>query len=121
MTSLKRIIIATVMGAICGVICCLLASSSGELPWFMMASIFTSRLLIGFFIGISALGMHWAIHGPLMGLILSVPGGLAAMMGGNPNMTGTQLLIGTIVMGVIYGFLIELVTSVFFKARQKRV
>ncbi len=121
MTSAKRIIIATLMGAVSGIICCLFASSGGEMPFALLASIFTGRMLIGFVIGISAMKMHWAIHGPLMGLIVSIPGGFGSMLGGNPPMTGPTLLIATVVMGMIYGFLIELVTSVLFKARQKSV
>ncbi len=121
MISSKRVIIATLMGAVCGVICCLLASSGGELPLVMSASIFLSRTLIGFVIGISAMKMHWAIHGPLIGLILSIPGGLAATMTANPEMSSAAMFTGTVVMGVIYGFLIELVTSVLFKAKRKRV
>lgn len=54
-----------------------------------------------------------------MGLVFSLPAGFGAMLGPeNPEFSHTMLLVSTIVMGIIYGFLIELITSVVFKARQ---
>jgi hypothetical protein len=85
-TKMKRVIIATLSGIIFGVICNLLASGSGSLPWPITIQIITSRTLIGFAIGISSLKI---VH------------------------------VSTIVMGIIYGLLIELITSVIFKAKQK--
>jgi len=36
----------------------------------------------------------------------------------NPEFTPEMLAISTVVMGIIYGFLIELITSVFFKSKK---
>jgi len=108
----KRMIIATIMGIVCGIICWQLASSGGMLTWYLAFSIFLSRVVLGFAIGISAWKMEWWLHGIVMGIIFSLPGAFAAMS------NGFSIFIATIAMGVIYGILIELVTSVLFKAKQ---
>ena len=111
----KRIIIATIMGAICGIVCWQLASSDGNLTWPITASIILGRVLLGFGIGISAWKMAWWLHGIIMGIIFSIPMAFGAIIG---NDQAFFVFIGTIVMGCIYGIVIELVTSVFFKAKQ---
>lgn len=116
--SYKRLFIATLIGILCGIVCCLLSNSGDPLPLKLLAYIFTSRVLIGIVIGISCWKMHWALHGLFMGLIVSVPTSLGAMMGANAQFGKWELFFMTLVMGVIYGFIIELVTSVVFKARQ---
>ena len=113
--STKRVVIATIMGVVSGVVCWQLASSGGTLPWNISASIFLSRVMLGFAIGISAWKMAWWLHGIVMGVIFSLPGAIAGMS--NPE-KGFFILIGTIAMGVIYGIVIELVTSILFKAKQ---
>ena len=113
--STKRIIIATIMGAICGIICWKMASSNGELPAAIAASIFFSRVLLGFGIGISAWKMSWWLHGIIMGVIFSIPGAFGGLA--SPEQA-VFIFVGTIGMGVIYGVVIELVTTVLFKAKQ---
>ncbi len=111
----KRIAIATIFGLICGVICVMLATSNAPLPWTIKLQILASRTLIGFAIGISALKIKWWLHGPLMGLIFSLPMAFSGMMavGYNP----VWMVSATIIMGIIYGFIIELFTTVVFKAK----
>ncbi len=106
------------MGILAGVICCLMSASGGPLSLKLMANIFSGRVLIGFAIGISGWKMAWWLHGILMGLIVSIPAGFGAMMGASPEFGKYELLFWTIVMGMIYGFVIELVTTVLFKAKQ---
>jgi K+-transporting ATPase c subunit len=54
-----------------------------------------------------------------MGAIFSLPAAFGAMLGPeNPEFSHTMLFVSTVVMGIIYGFLIELITSVLFKAKQ---
>ncbi len=61
---------------------------------------------------------HWAIHGVVMGFIFSIPAAFGAMMGAeNPEFSPLMIAISTVEMGIIYGFLIELITTVFFKAK----
>ena len=120
MKKAKRITVATLSGVLFGFVCFRLASSSsGELAWPVAAQIIASRTLIGFAIGISCLSMgHWSIHGLLMGIIFSLPLAFSGLMAPeNPEYTKTCMFIGTLVLGMVYGFLIELITSVFFKAR----
>jgi len=113
----KRITIATIFGLICGIICWLLASSNGQMPWVISLSIVTGRTLIGVAIGISALKMKWWLHGPIMGLVFSIPMGFSSMLAAGGQFTPNMLFIMTVVMGIIYGFIIELFTTVVFKAK----
>jgi hypothetical protein len=116
--SFKRVFIATLIGVLAGVACCLLSSSGGPLPLKVMASIFTGRMLIGFVIGISALKLNWALHGAFIGLVVSVPSAFGAMMSANAQFGKYEMFFMFLVAGIVYGFIIELVTSVFFKAKQ---
>ncbi|MEW6364041.1 MAG: hypothetical protein AB1714_05320 [Acidobacteriota bacterium] len=123
MPSTKRVLVATLSGVLFGFVCFGLASSGpAPLPWPVAVQIVLSRTLIGVAIGISAVALgHWSVHGLVMGLLFSLPlafGGLMAP--DNPQFSKTQMFISTIVLGMIYGLLIELITSVFFKARIKR-
>ena len=118
---MKRIIIATLAGLLFGLICFFMASMNGEMPWPVTLEILFSRTLIGFAIGISCLNLkHWSLHGIIMGLIFSLPLAFSVLMAPEtPEFNPANIFIATIVMGVIYGFLIELITSVLFKAKQK--
>lgn len=121
MQKTKRIIVATLSGVVFGFICFGLASSgSSELEWPVIVQIITSRALIGFAIGISVISMgHWSRHGLIMGLIFSLPLAFSGLMApDSPEYSKTSVFAWTIILGMIYGLLIELITSVFFKARQ---
>jgi len=110
----KRVIIATICGIIFGFVCLGFALSnpeaSSELSCSIKWSIVIGRSMLGFMIGISALRMPWWLHGIVLGIIASIPMAI-------PIMDDMQIAISTVVMGIIYGFLIELVTSILFKAR----
>lgn len=114
MLSTKRVLIATVCGFIFGVICMLLASSNPD-PAYQLTlttklTIVFGRGLLGFTIGISAIRLSWWLHGIVIGAIASLPMAF-------PVMDRMEIFIGTFVMGIIYGFLTELITSVLFKAK----
>jgi len=116
---MKRIIIATLSGLLFGFVCFGFACSSGDMPTAVSLQIIASRTLIGFTIGISIINMHWALHGLLIGLIYSLPLGFSTLMAPeNPEFTKTAMFVSTVVMGLLYGVLIELITSVFFKAKK---
>ena len=114
MLTFKRVFISTVCGFIFGIICMLLASSNPNatesvttmLKW----SIIISRTLLGFMIGISAFRLKWWLHGLILGGIASIPMAI-------PVLDRMDIAIGSIVMGLIYGFLTEFITSVLFKAK----
>ena len=117
----KRLVISTLLGVVFGFVCYGFASSGqNEISTILALNIILGRTLIGIAIGISRFPCkHWSLHGIVMGLVFSLPTGFGAMIGPeNPEFSHTMLLVSTIVMGIIYGFLIELITSVVFKARQ---
>ena len=117
----KRLIIATILGVVFGFVCYGLASGGqNEITLILALNIILGRTLIGVAIGISRFSLkHWSLHGITMGLIFSLPTAFGAMSAPeNPEFNQIMLFVSTIVMGMIYGFLIELITSVIFKARQ---
>lgn len=123
MGNVKRVVIASSAGLVFGMVCLGLASSGPTSPpWPAAVQIVISRTLIGVAIGISALNLgHWLVHGLVMGLVFSLPlafGGLMAP--DNPDFSRNAMFIWTVALGMIYGALIELVTTVLFKAGQRR-
>ena len=116
----KRIIIATLSGVIFGFVCFGLASiGPTKLPWPVILQIIASRTLIGFAIGISCLSLvHWSLHGLIMGLVFSFPLAFSGLLAPeNPELSKVSMFIWTIILGMIYGLLIEIITSLFFKAK----
>ncbi len=113
MLNIKRLIIATFFGIVFGFVCWILSSSGGPQPWYNTLAIILGRTLIGFGIGISALKIKWWLHGIIIGFLFSLPPAFYAFY-----VPGREIFIflGTIIMGVIYGFLIELLTTLVFKA-----
>lgn len=117
----KRLIISSLLGVVFGFVCYgFAASGNQEISMILALNIILGRTLIGVAIGISRFSLkHWSIHGLIMGLIFSLPAGFGAMLAPEtPEFSHTMLMISTIIMGMIYGFLIELITSVLFKAKQ---
>jgi hypothetical protein len=122
-TIVKRLWVATLSGVLFGLVCFGLASSgSGTLSWPVAVQLITSRTLIGFAIGISRLSFgHWAIHGLLMGLFFSLPLAFSGLMAPEtPEFSKTAMWFWTVILGMVYGLLIEVITSLFFKARQNQ-
>ncbi|MCK9157799.1 MAG: hypothetical protein M0P53_03145 [Candidatus Cloacimonas sp.] len=117
--SLKRVLIATLSGILFGIVALLIANSAYPDPLSrkMIATIFTSRVLIGFVIGISACKIIWPLHGILMGIIVSIPFSFGAMAYQTPVLGKWHIFFLTLVLGAVYGLLIELITSVIFKAK----
>ena len=112
----KRFLIATLFGVIFGFICWGFASSEGPTPWYFALSTILSRTLIGFAVGISVIKIKWWLHGIIMGFIFSIPMALQGFYVPGKEMF---ILLGTLIMGIIYGFFIELFTTVVFKAGAK--
>ncbi len=117
---MKRLVISSTLGLVFGFVCYAFASSNVSMPLPLAVSIILSRMLIGFSIGISRFSMkHWSIHGVVMGLLLSLPGGFGAMSNvEGTGFTPSMMFFSTVIMGIVYGFLIELITTVLFKAKQ---
>ncbi|MCD4693102.1 MAG: hypothetical protein K8R79_09320 [Calditrichales bacterium] len=114
MLTTKRVLIATICGFIFGIVCMLLASSNPDateqLSTSLKLTIVFGRTLMGFTIGVSALRLSWWLHGIVIGIVTSIPMAL-------PIMDRVDIMIGTFVMGIIYGVLTELITSIVFKAK----
>ena len=123
MVNKKRLVVATCSGLLCGFICYGIASSSGTLPTAVAYQIIAERTLIGFAIGISVLRLgHWSIHGLVLGLLLSIPLAFSGLMAPeNPAFSKAGMFLWTVVLGMIYGVLIELVTTKLFKAGRVEV
>lgn len=111
MTSAKRVIIATIFGLIAGILCSLGGKYGlkADLNATEIVMVLLHRGLLGFVIGISALRIHWALHGVLLGLIVGLPGFPLIFREGG--------LISYSLMGLVWGFIIEFFTSVVFKAK----
>ncbi len=121
MVNAKRLLVATGSGLLFGFVCFGLASSGpNALPLPVAYQIIAERSLIGFAIGISALKIgNWALHGVFMGFLLSIPLAFSGLMApDSPEYTKTSMFIFTILLGMIYGLLIELITTKFFKSAQ---
>lgn len=118
---MKRLIIATLSGIVFGIVCYYITKSgSADIPAAIRYQIISSRTLIGFAIGASYLNMkHWTIHGLVLGFIFSIPLSFSSMMADNPDYSAGLMFASTMVLGGIYGILIELITSILFKAKQK--
>jgi hypothetical protein len=109
-----RVLVTTILGFVFGIICWLLASREGEMVASAAWSIISSRALLGFVIGISTWRINYVLHGIILGFIVSIPMALGAFA-----TKGFRIFLATLIMGMIYGFLIELITR--FIIREKKV
>ena len=112
MLTTKRVLITTICGLIFGIICMFFAMSNPEAtqPISILLYLLLARTLMGFSIGVSALRMNWWLHGIFWGFLSSLHMFSATM----DNM---GIAVGSVVMGIIYGFLTELIASVFFNIK----
>ncbi|MBD3386994.1 hypothetical protein GF407_18970 [candidate division KSB1 bacterium] len=112
MLSAKRVIITTLCGVLFGFVCLGLATmdpGAEPLSGSIKVSIVLGRIMLGFMLGISALRLSWWLHGIVIGIIASIPMAV-------PIVPDWNIAISTVVMGIIYGFLTELITSKLFKS-----
>ncbi len=110
----SRLLVTTLLGFVFGVVCWLLASSGQPaMPAAMSWSIIFSRALLGFVIGISVWKINYMLHGIVLGFIVSIPMALGSL-----SFQGLKIFLGTLIMGMIYGFLIELISHLIIKEKQ---
>jgi hypothetical protein len=108
----KRLIWAILLGLLFGAICAKLGQSN--LPSDMtrvekleaMLSVFFDRALIGLLIGVSAWRMPWMFHGIIMGILGSL-------------VIAPYSPVIIPLFGIVWGFLIELLLNLVFKAPMK--
>jgi hypothetical protein len=109
-----RIVAATILGAVAGVVCWQLGKSSGKitLDTPMILGIIANRTLLGFIIGISGLRrLNFLLHGVIIGLVATIPMSIYPLAGG--DWVSFALLE---VAGAAYGILIELIVTKLLKA-----
>jgi hypothetical protein len=119
MNNSKRIVITTILGLISGALAVWFVNAAGENPHppeIILRMLITFSFM-GFVIGISSLCWHWAIHGLVLGGLVGVVEGLAAFA----LINRIELLVIPIIFGMVFGFLIELIASVGFKASVSRM
>jgi len=105
----KRVIVTTIFGGIFGIICMLLLRYVSEVSfWPIGVYSLIHHCVMGFAIGVSSLKIHWAGHGILWGFLFGIF--LTISYWGGPQ--GFWVPLGLV---VLWGFLIELKTSVGFK------
>jgi hypothetical protein len=111
MQKTKRIIITSILGLIFGFISWAICNfvMGHTPPCSINVVMILFNVLLGFSIGISSLRWHWALHGLVLGGMFGVILGLVALG------TGSDF-IWPLIFGFIYGFLIELISTVAFKA-----
>lgn len=114
----KRFWIALIFGIITGVVSGFfsLKGVSADIQTMVFFSALLNRAFIGFAIGISCWRIGWVLHGILVGLIGSLPMGFPLIF--CPE-AGFVVFILYMVGGIVWGFIIELFTTVIFKAPMK--
>ena len=123
MKNVNRLIFATLLGGLFGFACYGLASRGPELlAWPLALQIIFSRTLIGFAIGICCFKLgNWTLRGLILGIIFSLPLAFSGVMApASPDFSKAGMFIATLGLGAIYGLLIEIITMVVFKAKQKK-
>ena len=110
-TNSSRVVVSTILGLFFGVICMLLTKYSVNVAfWPIGVSFLLHHMVMGLVIGVSSLKMHWSVHGlfwgALFGVFLAI-GHIGAAPAGN-----------VFLFVLIWGFLIETLTSKVFRRPQ---
>ena len=108
---MKRIAIATLFGLIAGAICATFAAYGHllKLTAVLVFWILLNRAVMGFAIGASALKLHWAWNGIVMGLVVGSIFTYFLCMN-----FGAKMLL-TFIANAVFGLMIEFFTTVVFK------
>jgi len=110
----RRAIITTVWGVIFGIVCMLLQKyGEGVSFWPLGVSALIHHGVMGFTIGVSSLRIHWALHGILWGFLFAIFVAISSW-GGPLGFWGPLSLI------ILWGFLIEFITTVGFKLKMEK-
>ena len=109
----KRFLACMLGGVIAAVICLVgrqIIFGFPEILWENIAATVANRLLLGFVIGISGWRINYLLHGAVLGLILSLTVSIGFIA---DNVLGFFLFTFA---GVIYGLMIEWLSTNVFKA-----
>lgn len=107
----RRVMITTLIGTCCGfaswAIC---ARGMGfQMMWSQSVVLVLVNALMGFTIGISSLRLHWMVHGAFIGLIFGIVLAVFTQSHGFG-------FWWPLVLGPVFGFVVELCTTVLFRA-----
>lgn len=112
---MKRIVIATALGAVAGLLCVAGGATLGvSITPARFFWVELNRTLLGFVIGISALRLAWPWHGALLGGLVGSLFSYTAFMLDSPGL----VIAATLAASVIFGLGIEFFTTVVFKQPQ---
>ena len=113
--SKKRIVVATIWGAVFGIVCIFLQKYVVGIAflWPIGVSSLIHHSVMGFTIGASSLKIHWVLHGILWGFLF----GIFLVIGWWGKPMGFWAPLGTV---ILWGFLIELMTTVCFKLKREK-
>ena len=112
----KRLFACMIGGVLSAIICLVgkqIVYGFPEITWDVVAATMANRLLLGFVIGISSWRINYLLHGAIMGLIVS----LSVSIGFFPSHTLGFFLYTP--AGIVYGILIEWLSTDVFKAPMK--
>ena len=108
----SRLVTTTIFGAVFGVICMLLSRYTMDVAfWPLGVSFLLHHTVMGFAIGASSLKINWAANGAIWGALF----GLFLAVG---QVGGALAPWAAFVFPVIWGFLIETITTKAFKLPQ---
>jgi hypothetical protein len=109
---MMRIAIATLLGVVAGVICATLTAWGHLLTLTPVLTVWIllNRAVMGFAIGTSALKLHWAWNGIVMGLVVGSIFSYYLFMN-----LGVRVMLFNFIGNAVFGLLIEFFTTVVFK------
>jgi hypothetical protein len=109
----KRLLACMIGGVLSAIICLVgkqIVYGFPEITWEALAVTVANRLLLGFVIGISCWRINYLLHGAILGLIVS----LSVSIGFFPTNSLSFFLYTP--AGIVYGILIEWLSTDVFKA-----
>ncbi len=114
---MKRIAVATLVCLIPGALCATLMFRGHVLQFSVAALLWVllNRMLMGFVIGASALRIHWAWNGLLMGFLVGSVFSFSLYLMVHP---GAAIWMN-VVVNALFGLFIEFCTTVVFKQRAR--
>lgn len=107
-----RITIATILGLLTGLFCTWGLSRNSDIGIWMLVGVVLSRTTAGFAIGISRLKISWWLHGMILGFIFGLPLSFQVLS------YSAYVFFVLLAASIVYGFMIELITSIVFRAKQ---
>ena len=115
----RRFWIALLFGFAAGLVCAVtsISGKAGDEKIMIFLSALLNRTLIGFVIGISCWRLGWVLHGIFLGLLVTLSMSIPLIW--IPE-AGYNVFVLYTVAGVVWGFIIELLATVIFKAPMKK-